>query len=199
METEIEAKFPNIDAEALRAILKEKGAMLEYPEVLMRRKTFDYSDLRLHKIGGLIRVRDEGNKVTYCYKQLNDRTLHGMKEVEVIVNDFEKTCQLLDAIGMVMKSYQETRREKWKHKGVEITIDTWPWVPTFVELEGPTEEAVKEVAHDLGFDWRSAMYGSVEPIYQMHFDFSEEEIDSWESITFIDPPEWLLARKVTGR
>ena len=195
METEIEAKFPDIDARALRSVLKEKGADLEHPEVLMRRKTFDYSDRRLYKIGGWIRGRDEGDKVTLSYKQLNDRTLHGTKEVNVVVDDFEKACRLLEAIGMMKKSYQETKREKWNYKGVEVTLDTWPWVPTFAELEGSTEEMVREVAGDLGFDWNSAMHGSVEPIYQMHYDFTDEEIDSWEFITFIAPPDWLLAKK----
>lgn len=196
METEIEAKFPDIDADSLRLTLKEKGAILEHPEVLMRRKNYDYSDRRLEKIGGWIRVRDEGNKITLSYKQLNDRTLHGTKEVNIVVDDFDKTCQFLESIGMAAKAYQETKREKWNYKGVEVTIDTWPWVPSFVEFEGPTENLVKSVASDLRFDWSTAMHGSVETIYQMHYDFTEEEIDGWESITFIDPPAWLLAKKL---
>jgi adenylate cyclase class 2 len=195
MNTEIEAKFPDVDAEALRKALQEKGARLEYPEVLMRRKTFDYPDQRLYKIGGWIRVRDEGDKVTLSYKQLNDRTLHGTQEVDVVVDDFENTCRFFDAIGMTMKSYQETKREKWNYKGVEVTLDTWPCIPTFAELEGPTEELVREVVSDLGFDRNNAMHGSVEPVYQMHYDFTDKEIDSWESITFIAPPDWLLAKK----
>ncbi len=161
----------------------------------MRRKNYDYPDKRLDKIGGWIRVRDEGNKVTLSYKQLNDRTLHGTKEVSVVVDDFDKTGQFLEAIGMEAKAYQETKREKWKYMDVEVTIDTWPWVPTFVELEGPTEEVVRNVAANLGFDWSKAMHGSVETIYQMHYDFTEEEIDNWESITFIAPPDWLLVKK----
>lgn len=196
METEIEAKFPDIDADALRSVLKEKGAVLEHSEVSMRRKNYDYPDRRLEKIGGWIRVRDEGNKITLSYKQLNDRTLHGTKEVNVVVDDFDKTCQFLEAIGMEAKAYQETKREKWNYKGVEVTIDTWPWVPTFVELEGSTEELVRKAASDLGFDWSTAMHGSVETIYQMHYDFTEQEIDGWESITFVAPPDWLLAKKL---
>jgi len=196
VETEIEAKFPDVDANALRLVLKKKDAILEHPEVLMRRRNYDYPDRRLEKIGGWIRVRDEGNKITLSYKQLNDRTLHGTKEVNVVVDDFDKTCQFLEATGIVAKAYQETKREKWNYKGVEVTIDTWPWVPTFVELEGPTEKLVKNVASDLGFDWNNAMHGSVETIYQMHYDFTEEEIDGWESITFIDHPDWLLAKKL---
>lgn len=195
METEIEAKFPDIHTDELRSILKNKGATLEHPEVLMRRKNYDYSDHRLGKIGGWIRVRDESDKITLSYKQLNDRTLHGTKEVNLVVDDFDRTCQFLEAIGMIAKAYQETKREKWNYKGVEVTIDIWPWVPTFVEFEGPTEEVVREVANDLGFDWSTVMHGSVEIIYQMHYDFTEEEIDGWESITFIAPPDWLLAKK----
>lgn len=196
METEIEAKFPGVNVELLRSALEARGAVLEHPEVLMRRKNYDYSDRRLEKVSGWIRVRDESNKVTLSYKQLNDRTLHGTKEINLVVDNFDKTCQFLEAIGMNVKSYQETRREKWNYKGVEIAIDTWPWVPTFVELEGSTEELVREVANDLEFDWSTAMHGSVETIYQMHYDFTEEEIDGWESITFIAPPDWLLAKKL---
>ena len=195
METEIEAKFPDIDVKQMRSLLASKEATLEHPEVLMRRKNYDYPDRRLEKIGGWIRVRDERNKVTLSYKQLNDRTLHGTKEVNVTVDDFSKTCQFLEAIGMEATAYQETKREKWSYREVEVTIDTWPWVPTFIELEGPTEKLVREVASDLGLDWNTVMHGSVETIYQMHFDFTEQEIDGWESITFIAPPDWLLAKK----
>ncbi len=195
MQTEVEAKFPNIDPQAFRGILTAMGADQEYPEVLMRRKNFDYDDGRLEKIGGWIRVRDEGNKVTLTYKQLNDRTLHGTKEIEVIVNNFDKTCDFLTSIGLKSKAYQETKREKWKFGDTEITIDTWPWVPTFVELESSDEESLKEVANLLGLDWNQAMHGGVETIYQMHYDFTEAEIDSWPTITFIPEPDWLLAKK----
>jgi len=195
METEIEAKFIDIDKEKLCQKLIEKGAILEHPEILMRRKVYDYPDKRLNKIGGWVRVRDEGDKITLTYKQTNERTLQGTKEISIIVNDFEKTCEFLEAIGMVEKSYQETKRERWKYKGVEITIDTWPWIPTFVELEGSNEEIVKEVAKDLELDWEKAMYGSVEVIYQIYYDVSEEEINSYPIIKFTDPPDWLLKRK----
>ena len=195
METEIEAKFPNVDPEVLRAKLGELGAVQEHSEVVMRRKNYDYSDHRLETIGGWIRVRDEGNKVTMSYKQLNDRTLHGTKEINVTVDDFDKTCAFLEAVGFENKAYQETKREKWVIHNVEVTIDTWPWVPTFVELEGKDEDLLRKTATELGFDWSDAMHGSVETIYQMHYDFTEAEIDRWESITFIDPPEWLLSKK----
>lgn len=196
MQTEIEVKFTDIDPAAVRKQLQKIEALQVYPERLMRRAVFDYPDKRLYTSGnGWVRVRDEGGKVTLSYKQVNDRTLHGTQEVTVVVDHFETTCRFLQAIGLKQKSTQETKRELWRLGEVEITIDTWPWVPTFLEIEGPDEPAVKQVAQSLGFDWLQALFGSVEPVYQMHYAVSEEEINHWESITFIPVPDWLLARK----
>lgn len=195
METEIEVKFPEINKTELKTKLAAVGAVQEHEEVLMRRSNFDYPDRALDKKGGWIRVRDEGDKVTLSYKQLQDRSLHGTKEVSLDVDSFEKSCEFLRAVGFELKVVQETRREKWVYKDVEITIDTWPWVPSFVEMESKDEKVLREVVKELGFDWDSGMHGSVETIYQMHYDFSESEIDHWESITFIPEPEWLLDRK----
>lgn len=195
MKTEIEAKYPDINRTDFLKKLKKSRATLVHPEVLMRRRNFDFPDRKLEKIGGWVRVRDEGDKTTLIYKQLNDRTLHGTKEVDVVVGSFEKICEFLLAIGLEQKSYQETKREKWVLDKTEITIDTWPWVPSFVEIEGQSEEEVREISKRLGFDWSNAMHGSVETIYQMHYDFTEAEIDGWESITFTPEPKWLLVRR----
>jgi len=140
MNIELEAKFLDIDTEKLRALLKEKGATLIHPERLMRRKNFDYPDKRLEAVGGWIRVRDEGDKVTLAYKQVAHRGIDGTKEISLTVEDFDTVSNLLLAIGLNNKSYQETKRERWDFEGVEVTIDTWPWIPTFVELEGVSEE-----------------------------------------------------------
>ncbi len=77
MYTELEAKFLNIDPNDLRLKLTNINVTLIHQERLMRRKAFDYPDSRLEKIGGWVRVRDEGDKITMSYKQLNERTFHG--------------------------------------------------------------------------------------------------------------------------
>lgn len=195
MNIELEAKFLDIDVEKIRTFLTEKGATLVHPERLMRRKNFDYPDKRLEKIGGWIRVRDEGDAVTLAYKQLEHRGLDGTKEISLIVENFDTISNLLCTIGLENKSFQETKRERWDLNGVEVTIDTWPWIPTFVELEGSHEEKLKEVAQQLGLDWNTAMHGSVETAYQAYYNVSDEEIYKLETITFTSPPEWFGARK----
>ena len=196
MKTEIEAKFLNVDVKALREKLKNIGAVMAYPERLMKRKVFDYPDQKLRKIGAWIRVRDEGaGEITLSYKQLLDRTLHGTKEITLDVNDFETACNFLQACGFDSKSYQETKREKWTLGESEITIDTWPWIPTFVEIESETEEEIRKVANLLGFDWSKALHGSVETAYQDLFNVTEDEIDGWEEITFTPVPDWLEIKR----
>ncbi|MFA5743113.1 MAG: hypothetical protein WCX77_02985 [Candidatus Paceibacterota bacterium] len=118
-----------------------------------------------------------------------------MKEISLAVEDFNKISNILLAIGLDSKSYQETKRERWDFDGVEVTIDTWPWIPAFVELEGVSEEKLKEAAVKLNLDWKSAVHGSVEIAYQKYYNVSEEEIDGWESITFIPVPDWLEVRR----
>jgi adenylate cyclase class 2 len=196
MKTEIEAKFLNIDVDKIRNKLKEIGAVLEYPERLMKRKVFDYPDKRLMKIGAWVRVRDEGDKkITLSYKKLIDRTLHGTKEITLDVSDFETMCDFLQACGFDSKSYQETKREKWILGKSEITIDTWPWIPTFIEIESETEEEIHRVSDLIGFDWSKALHGSVETAYQDLFDVTDDEIDDWEEITFTPIPDWLEIKR----
>lgn len=195
MQIELEAKFLDVNAKKLRDLLKKKGAALVHEERLMRRKNFDYPDKRLEAIGGWVRVRDEGDKVTLAYKQLADRTLTGTKEVSLTVEDFDTISHLLSAIGLENKSFQETKRERWEYNDIEVTIDTWPWIPTFVELEGSSEEKLKTVASELGFDWGNALHGSVEIAYQAYYDVTEEEICGWETATFSPIPDWLESRR----
>ena len=194
METEIEAKWLNIDTVAFRKTLKAVGATLLVPERLMSRRVFDYPDHRLEKIGGWVRVRDEGDKVTLSYKQLNDRTLHGTKEVTVIVDVFNAACNFLESIGLAGNSFQETKRESWKLGDVEVEIDTWPWIPSFVELEAQSEEELKNAAKILGLDYALALHGSVETAYQAVYDVTEEEVDSWPEIRFSEVPMWLTEK-----
>ena len=96
MKTEIEAKFLDIDVDNLRGILRSIGASQVQLERLMKRRIYDFPNNSLDKIGGWVRVRDEGDKTTLSYKQQNDDSLHGTKEVNVVVGDFESTCDFLN-------------------------------------------------------------------------------------------------------
>ncbi len=197
MHTEIEAKWLNINIDEFREILKSAGAILVTPERLMTRRAYDFPDMKLESNSGWVRVRDEGDRITMSYKQLQDRTLHGTKESTVVVGNFNSACSFLECIGLENKSVQETKRESWKIGETEIEIDTWPWIKSFVEIESVDEAELRRIAELLGLDFSLALHGSVELAYTAEYDVTEDEIDHWKEILFTDVPEWLSAKRLS--
>ena len=188
MNNEIEAQFLDIDKNKIRAKLKELGAICIMPEVLMKRVVF-YTG-----ITSFARVRDEGGKIVMTYKSVSDKdSILGTKEVNLVVNSFDDAVLFLQGCGLKVKSKQDSYREMWKYKDAEICIDTWPWIPTFVEIEAPTEESVWSTADELGLDKTHAKFGSVDTTYQ-HYHGVDPNVVNLQTpeISFdITPPEWV--------
>lgn len=197
MQVEVEAKFLNISHDDLRMRLEKLGATRQNTSRLMRRVNMDYPDRQLQKQqNGWLRIRDEGNRTTLAYKQLEERTVNGTVEAEVVVSDFKTACSIFEAIGLEPKSYQESRRETWELDGVDVVLDEWPHVRPFCEVEGADDTAVAAVAAKIGLDWRDAIFGSVEPVYQAEYDITDEEFYDLGELRFDAPvPAELAARR----
>lgn len=191
MGNEIEATFYEIDKDEIRAKLKELGATLVYPEFLMRRVVYETGK---HSFA---RVRQEGNGVVMTYKKyVDDTVITGCKEVNVKVDDYEAANLFMHGIGMQEKANQDSYRELWELDGVEVTIDTWPWIPTYIEVEGPSEEAVWAVSEKLGFKKEDAHFGAVDHVYNYYYGVDMDIVNSATPvINFeIEPPEWAKKR-----
>lgn len=196
MKPEIEAKFLDIDHDDMRAKLKAIGAECVQPMRVMRRKGYDFPDGRLQKLGGWVRVRDEGDKITMSYKQLNNRELDGTHEVQLIIDDFDAAGDFLSAIGLEHNVYQVTKRESWRLDEFEIELDEWPWAKPYIEMEGPGEAGLQDLAAKLGLDWSKVCHGSVEIVYRGEYDVTDEDINNIPVISFEEPiPDWLEQRR----
>lgn len=197
MKPEVEAKFLDTDHDEVRAALNKIGATCQQPMRLMRRTIFDYSDHRLQKANwGRLRVRDEGNKITIAYK--DDSLKQYSQEAETTVESYETMCEILQAIGLVAYSYQESKRETWIYNNVEIVLDEWPWLDPYIEIEAKTESEIRDCAKKLGLKWQSAVFGSVDNAYRHHYPgmARAETISSVGQIRFEDPmPKWLADRQ----
>jgi adenylate cyclase class 2 len=196
MKTEIEAKFLDIDPSDIRTKLKDFGATLVYPETTVRQKVFDYPDFRLDKEMSWLRLREENGVIVLTFKKWEKEGIEGMKEIEMKTDSFEETERLLFGIGMIIKSTQTKKRELWKLDGVEFMIDTWPWIPTFIEIEGNTENEVHLAADKLGLLWEKALFGGVSRIYKEYFDVEYEQIDRCPEVIFSPTPEWLEKKRI---
>jgi len=183
MNIEYEAKFLNIDKEKIREKLKEIGAKLVQAEVLQKRVVFELP--KGHEIkGGWLRVRDEGDKITMSLKVVDGEKIESQKEVCLKVNDFNDAVSFLLSIGCVKKAYQETKRETWEFYDIEITIDEWPFLEPFIEIEGESEEKVKAFCEKIGFDYSKAMFCAVDTLYKLKYGVPFEVVNQTPLIVF---------------
>jgi adenylate cyclase, class 2 len=167
MQTEIEAKFLRIDPDTIRERLQKAGATLKQPMMMMRRHIYD-NEFTSQK-NGFVRIRDEGYRVAMTYKQYEEMSLTGAREIEFTVSDYDAAVAFMEAIGITPKSVQEARREIWMLDEAEVVIDEWPWIDPFVEIEAATEKQVKAAAKKLGFDWDEAAFGDIMTAYRHQY------------------------------
>jgi len=158
----------------------------EQPLRLMRRVIIETDQLANRH--AFVRVRHEGYRTTLTYKQFDEASLTGAKEIEVTVSDFDATVALLEQVDLVHKSFQESRRETWKLGDVEVVIDEWPHLNAYIEIEGGSEASVKKAAETLGFVWSDAIFGSVTEVYQHQYPNGQSrELVNMSRISFDEP------------
>ncbi|MFO0882332.1 MAG: CYTH domain-containing protein [Candidatus Saccharimonadales bacterium] len=196
MKTEFEAKFCNVNHDEIRARLKALGGVLAQPMRLMKRVTIDNEFMKTGK-DAFVRIRDEGNKVTITYKQFDDLSVDGAKEIEIIVDDFDSAVNLFAEVGLPYRSFQESKRETWSFKGAEVVLDEWPWLKPYIEIEAESEEHVQAIAQELGFDWSNAVFGDVMAAYRLQYPHLTEKdtVGNIPRVSFDDPlPELFTSR-----
>lgn len=188
MQSEIEVKFLKVDFDEVRSKLKAAGGQLEKPMRLMRRVTIHNDFMRTGK-DAFLRVRDEGDKVVMTYKQFDELSVDGAKEIEVEVSDFDKTVELLAQAGLPHDSFQESKRETWRLDGCEVVLDEWPWLKPYVEIEGPSETALRQAAAQLGFSFDEAVFGDVMAAYRAEYPHlaDKDTVGNLASVKFGDP------------
>lgn len=170
MNIEYEATFPDVDKDVIRERLLAVGATLVKPEFFQKRVVFHMP--KGHEIpGGWVRVRDEGDRITMSLKVVDGERIENQKEICLGVDSFDEGVNFLLSLGCEKKSYQETKRELWTLDGTEVTIDEWPFLRPFVEVEGKSEETVKSAAEKLGFDYAQALFGAVDILYVRQYPY----------------------------
>lgn len=149
IDKEFETKVLNINPEEIVRKLKELGAA-ETPEVLMRRYVFDIESSNIE----FIRLRDNGQKttLTYKYKVQGNTSVGETVEIEIEVSDFDKTAKILSKLAFWRIFYQENKAHIFRLNGIEFSINTWPMIDPFLEIEASSYEKVKEGLDMLGLD-----------------------------------------------
>ena len=162
MHIEYEVRVLEINPDEIIKKLEEVGAELQWDH-LQKRYVYDF----IPRIDGKwIRLRTNGDKTTLTIKNVVSSSIDGTQELEIGVEDFDKTNLILNELGFVAKGYQENRRRQYILDGVEIDIDSWPWIPTYLEIEGESEEVIYEVLDKLGIPKEKTTSRDVDTIYR---------------------------------
>ena len=161
MKIEYEVRFLEIDRKKIIQKLKEVGAK-EVGDWLQKRKIYDFIQ---KDPNGWIRLRTNGEKTTLTVKKIGSSKVDGTREAEVVVDNFDEADTILTEAGLKARNYQENRRNQFIYKGVEIDIDSWPLIPTYLEIEANSEEEIKDVCNDLGLDYEESTSMDVTDIY----------------------------------
>ena len=172
MHIEFEERVLEIDTEKMISKLEELGAQ-KVGEWFQKRYVYDFNPARDSE---WIRLRTNGEEATLAYKNVTKNTIDGTKELEVIVSDFEETNELLNVLGYMAKGYQENKRIRYMLNDIEIDIDSWPLIPTYMEIEGKTEYEVKEIEKLLEVDESKITALNCEDIYKMMYNINVCEI-----------------------
>ena len=167
---ETEVRFLEVDKSALVRKLKSLGAT-DRGEVLLEEVIIYDKDIKWRDEKRFIKIRKSGDAVTLTYKRHLPRAMDGAEEIELKINDADQAIAFLEQLGFIAFRRQEKLRHTFILKGVTFDIDTWPKVPTYVELEGPTMEALKDAARAVGLDWEKVTYEDprfvIEEIYHI--------------------------------
>jgi adenylate cyclase class 2 len=175
MHKEIEVRFLEIDKELLIKKLTELGAE-DRGEDLLEEIIFYDKDLKWRDENKFVRLRKDKKHTVLSYKHHQTdgkavRNVHDVEEIEFEVADFEKAEVFIEKLNLVAYRHQQKRRHCFVFNEVIIDIDTWPRIPTYVELEGVSEEKIKIVAERIGLDWNNVVFESaravIEKIYNI--------------------------------
>lgn len=164
MEIEYEIRILNVDVDKTINLLENMGAK-KIGSYFQKRYVYDIVPGEQDRF---VRIRDNGEKVTITYKDKRVRTISGTKELEIEVNDFMKAKELLNNLGFTDGPYQENKRTIYKLDDAEFDFDTYPNIPTYLEIEGKNEEVVKKYIKLLELENNEQTCDSIMKVYERY-------------------------------
>ena len=167
---EIEVRFLNINKDEIILKLQNLGAKDKGSDFFKEIIFYDNAGTfkNQHRF---IRLRETKHGAFLTYKQHNSKykeisKVEDVDEVETKVSDPKATRILLENIGFEAFRVQEKRRHSFVLNGTLVEIDEWPNIPAYVEIEGKTENDLKNIATLLELDWSDVYFGSARNVIE---------------------------------
>ncbi|MDP3640425.1 MAG: class IV adenylate cyclase [Nanoarchaeota archaeon] len=160
---EIEVKILEVDVGEIERKLLDCGAKRVFDGEIVA-SYFDFSDNSLGQQQKVLRLRQVGKSTELALKvqeDADDAEAKIRQEYQVLVSEPEIARQILEGLGL-----RECRKIQ-KHRSsycfadpaggaIHFELDTFPDIPTFLEIEAPTLDEVYRYVATLGFSREDA-------------------------------------------
>ncbi len=172
MKTEFEVRVLEVNIENIEKKLESMGAI---KKGVYNQKRYVY-DLNPIENGKWIRLRTNGKNTTLAFKDVVSDTIDGTKEIEFEVSSIDEAKEFMKKIGFEYRSFQENTRIQYELDGAEIDIDTWPMIPTYMEIEGKSEKQVYDMIKKLEIDEDKITALNCDDIYRKIYNIDINKI-----------------------
>ena len=118
-----------------------------------------------------LRLRENNGVVEITVKHILPKVeglLQQLEETEIIVPNMDDADELLESLGFYHKFYWEKERISYELNGYLIDIDTWPEIPTYIEIEGESEESLAFILGKIDFSIKDAISCTADDVFRMY-------------------------------
>ena len=162
---ELEARFTDIDPQNLIEFAKNLGAEDKGSKFLKETIFYD-KELKWRSEGKYARLRSFDNKNIFTYKHITKEAVDGAEEIEFEVTHPDNLQLFLERVGLIPFRVQEKKRHTLELEGVTLDFDQWPLIPPYLEIEGKSEEKIREIALQLGLKWEDTVFSDARKIIE---------------------------------
>ena len=186
---EIEVKFYLRHLEDFRKQLIGHGALLKTGRLLERNLRFDTPDRELAEKKYVLRLRQD-DRATLTFKRPLGQA-ETREEFEIEIDDIESGRKILEALGYTVTTLYEKYRETYQIDLVQVMLDELPF-GCFVEIEGPSIEAIRQMSDQLGLPWERRVQASYIELFDrirrpLKIVFEEITFENFKGLAPVDP------------
>lgn len=142
-----------------------------FKEIIKRIETLN-ADNTMFEQGAYLRLRKEGDKNELIFKQRTESSAQVKSEIEISVPimtiEWTDVATWLKKQGLKRIVVQEKKRVSYTYGQYRYDIDTWPGIPTYLEVEGPSQEAVMDAVALVGIPQDKAVSLSAAEVFRIY-------------------------------
>ncbi len=163
---EIEAKFLEVDVNNLISKLESLGATKAFDGNIVA-GYYDFEDGRLKQNKKTLRLRTKGDMAELTLKvPISKEKAKIAEEIEVNVSDAGDMQEILNRLGICKCGELAKHRISYSLNDAHFDFDTYPGIPTFLEIEARSIGDIESYAVKLGLSMEDAKPWSSKELFE---------------------------------